>query len=98
IDTSGQFPRVVRKSADLLSDAGQYIFISTISVFADTLQPNADENGPLNTLKDPTVEEIRPDTYGGLKVLCEQTVADVFRERALIVRPGLIVGPRDYTN
>jgi hypothetical protein len=36
--------------------------------------------------------------YGGLKALCEQTVEQVMPGRALIVRPGLIVGPYDYTD
>lgn len=99
IDTSGMYPRVVRKSAELLAGAGQYVFISTISVFADTMPPNTDENGPLNTVSDPTVEKMTTaEDYGGFKVLCEQAVADVFGDRALIIRPSLIVGPHDYTN
>jgi 2'-hydroxyisoflavone reductase len=36
--------------------------------------------------------------YGGLKALCEQTVEEIFAYRALIIRPGLIVGPHDYTD
>jgi nucleoside-diphosphate-sugar epimerase len=35
--------------------------------------------------------------YGALKALCEAEVERVFGERALIVRPGLIVGPHDPT-
>ncbi len=35
------------------------------------------------------------ETYGPLKVLCENVVRDVYADRALIVRPGLIVGPHD---
>ena len=35
--------------------------------------------------------------YGALKALCEAEVEGVFGERALIVRPGLIVGPYDPT-
>ena len=45
------------------------------------------------------VDELASDysNYGPLKALCEQAVEDVFGERALIVRPGLIVGPHDPT-
>ncbi|WP_263563940.1 hypothetical protein [Paucibacter sp. DJ1R-11] len=35
--------------------------------------------------------------YGGLKVLCERTVQGLMGERALILRPGFIVGPYDYS-
>ena len=36
--------------------------------------------------------------YGGLKALCEQAIEEVMPRRALIIRPGLIVGPYDYTD
>ena len=98
IDTCGYVPRVVRKSAELLRDqVGQYIFISSISAYADPYALNSDETAPLATLADPTVEEIGGAAYGGLKVLCERVVQEVFGERSTVVRPGLIVGPRDLT-
>src|SRR5512141_1673230 len=40
IDTCGYVPRIVRQSAKLLSGAvQQYVFISSISVFADFKEP-----------------------------------------------------------
>ena len=99
VDTSGYFPRVVRQSAEILQGAvGRYAFISTISVYAEPLEPSADEDAPLITLADETVEEITGETYGGLKVLCERAVQDAYGDRALIIRPGLIVGPHDPSN
>jgi 2'-hydroxyisoflavone reductase len=99
IDTSGYLPRVVRQSAELLADAVErYVFISSISVYAEPVQPGADEDAPLATLQDETVEEITGETYGGLKVLCERVVQTVYGDRALIIRPGLIVGPHDPSN
>src|SRR5579871_5232277 len=99
IDTSGYVPRVVRKSAELLKDVvGQYVFISSVSVYPNIERPGADESLPVSILADPTVEEITGETYGGLKVLCEQVVESTLPGRALIVRPGLIVGPRDPTD
>lgn len=96
VDTSGYFPRVVRQSAELLREAvGRYAFISSISVYAEPLGPNADESAPVATLADENGEEITGETYGGLKVLCERAVQDVYGDRALIIRPGLIVGPHD---
>jgi 2'-hydroxyisoflavone reductase len=99
IDTCGYVPRVVRQSAELLADAvARYVFISTISVYADPLVGGADEDAPLASLADSTVEEITGESYGGLKVLCERAVQDIYAERALIIRPGLIVGPHDPTH
>jgi 2'-hydroxyisoflavone reductase len=103
IDTCGYIPRVVRQSVELLQDAvDRYVFISTISVYAEPLTPGAGEDAPLANLDEPEGEEITGATYGGLKVLCEHTVQKVFDnkggDRALIVRPGLIVGPHDPTN
>lgn len=100
IDTCGYVPRVVEMSAQKLQDvADHYTFISTISVYADLeTNPNFDEEAPLATLEDETTEEITGETYGGLKVLCENVVRDYFPDSYTIVRPGLIVGPHDYTH
>ncbi len=99
VDTCGYVPRIVRQSAELLKDAvDRYLFISTISVYADLAEPGADENAPLQTLVDESVEEVNGETYGGLKVLCEQVVEQTYGDRALIVRPGMIVGPYDPTD
>lgn len=99
IDNSGYVPRIVRQSAELLSDAvGRYVFISSISVYRDFDHSGIDEDYPLATLEDEAVEEVTGTTYGGLKALCERAVTGVFGDRALIIRPGLIVGPHDPTH
>jgi 2'-hydroxyisoflavone reductase len=99
VDTSGYVPRVVRAGADFLAGAvGHYTFISSISVYRDFSRPDQDEGAPLGVLEDPTVEEVTGETYGPLKARCEQTVRERFPGRALIVRPGLIVGPHDPTD
>jgi 2'-hydroxyisoflavone reductase len=99
IDTCGYIPREVRMSADALRDSvGHYTFISTISVYSDALKPGEDESGPLASLADPTVEEVTGETYGGLKVLCEQAAEGALPGRVLTVRSGLIVGPHDPTD
>jgi 2'-hydroxyisoflavone reductase len=98
VDVSGYLPRLVGDSAELLRDlVGRYVYVSTISVYADLAGPR-DEAAPLATLEDPTTEEIfSGGAYGGLKALCEGRVADVFGERATIVRPGYVIGPYDHT-
>lgn len=98
IDTCGFVPRIVHKSAEMLKDmVGQYLYISSISAYDSPLPLNGDEDAPLATLADPSVEEVTGETYGGLKVLCERVVQETFGERSTVVRPGLIVGPRDQT-
>jgi len=97
IDTSGYFPRMVRASAELLAHAvKQYVFISTISVYKDTSAP-FDETAPLQTLQDPTTEEMGKDfaNYGGGKALCEKAAEAAMPGRVTNIRPGFIVGPRD---
>lgn len=98
IDTCGYVPRSVGLALDALRDrVGHYTFISTISVYEDGIPAGSDETAPLKVLADPTVEEVTGETYGGLKVLCEERVEAVFPGRALLPRPGLIVGPNDPT-
>lgn len=99
IDTCGYLPRVVRQSVQLLRGAtDHYTFISTISVYPDPTIVGIDETAGLATLEDESTEELTGETYGGLKVLCEREVEHAFGDRALILRPGLIVGPHDPTD
>lgn len=99
IDVNGYVPRYVRMAAEFLRDAvDRYVFVSTISVYDDGLTSGADESAPLRTLEDETIETVTGETYGGLKVLCERAVDEVFPGRSLHYRPGLVVGPHDPTD
>ena len=99
IDTCGYVPRIVRESAvGLERSVGRYIFISSISAYADFKKVGINESDPSGKMDDESVEEITGETYGPLKVLCENTVLDLYGDRGLIVRPGLIVGPNDPTD
>ncbi|HWG84338.1 MAG TPA: NAD-dependent epimerase/dehydratase family protein [Deinococcales bacterium] len=96
VDTCGYVPRVVRQSAEALRDsAGHYTFVSSVSVYSDLAARGVAEDAPVGRLEDETVEEVTGPTYGPLKALCEDVTREVFGERALVVRPGLIVGPHD---
>jgi 2'-hydroxyisoflavone reductase len=97
LDTSGYVPRHVRDSATLLAGAVErYLFVSTISVYADMSRP-VDESSPVGQLKAPT-ESISDGAYGPLKALCESAAEEAMPGRVCVVRPGLIVGPRDATD
>jgi len=96
VDTSGYFPRQVKDSAGLLAPrVGQYVYISSISAYADLSKPGVDESGPLAVLKDPNANTISEGNYGGLKAACERTAEAAMPGRVTNVRPGLIVGPDD---
>jgi 2'-hydroxyisoflavone reductase len=100
VDVSGYVPRIVRASAELLRDrVGQYLFISTGSVYNfQRLEPFGDEDSILETLSDGTTEEYNGPAYGGLKVLCEQIVRQIYPDRHLIQRLGVTAGPYDPTD
>jgi 2'-hydroxyisoflavone reductase len=99
IDVAGYLPRVVRLSAEALEpNVGRYVFISSLSVYADFRKIGIDESYPVGKIEGEAVEKITGETYGPLKALCERTVQEIYGERALIVRPGLIVGPHDPTD
>lgn len=99
IDNSGYTPRQVRLTAQLLHEhTRRYIFISSISAYADLAVPNVDENYKLARLADPNTDVINGDTYGGLKVLCERVVEETYHTRATIIRPTYIAGPGDTTD
>jgi len=95
VDTSGFKPGVVRASADLLADSGHYAFVSTGNVYADFGHGPLREDDPLATMGE--LDEDDSQAYGPLKAECERVVLDVFGERALVARSGLLVGAHDPT-
>jgi 2'-hydroxyisoflavone reductase len=99
IDNSGYVTRHVKLTADALKGrVGHYIFISSISAYADLSKPGIDENYPLATLKDPGIEKVTDETYGGLKAACENVVRVAHGSRCTVIRPTYIVGPGDPTD
>lgn len=94
IDTCGFVPRVVRQAVDELA-FDLYVFVSTISVYADYRVLGITEDSPLKSPPEAgRTEEVTPETYGWLKVLCEKELP----ERSLVVRPCILAGPHDYTD
>jgi 2'-hydroxyisoflavone reductase len=106
IDNPTSLPFWVRDAgAALKGKIGQYIFISTISVYAANDKP-ADETAALAPYagKDAMAETTKSlmadvgDLYGPLKALSEAEARKQFGEATTIIRPGLIVGPGDQTD
>ncbi len=107
IDNPTTLPFWVRDAGTALHGRlGQYIFISTISVYAANDKPDADESAALApyTGKDPLAETAQTlranvgDLYGPLKAVSEAEARRQFGEAVTIIRPGLIVGPGDETD
>jgi 2'-hydroxyisoflavone reductase len=97
VDFSGYVPRVVGSSARLLADrAAHYTFVSSVSAYRDFAQVGIAEDYTLAEL--PEESEDVSAFYGPLKARSEEAVQAAFGERALVVRPGVIVGPYDWTN
>lgn len=98
VDVCGYVPRQVRALLEVLRDgADSYTFISTISVYPESVAAGFDESAPLEP---PSYDdELTMEKYGELKVGCELTAREVLGdERLCVVRPGYIVGPYDPTN
>lgn len=106
IDNPTTLPAWVRDAAQILKgNVDRYVFTSTISVYEDS-KKGPDENAPLQKYdgSDPykeTLEAMKASgfkTYGPLKALSEKEAEKWFPGRTLIIRPGLIVGPRDESD
>jgi 2'-hydroxyisoflavone reductase len=107
IDNPTSAPVWVRDAAQILKgNVDRYVFISTISVYSDTSKPGTDESAPLAKYTGPDAMKESRETiiaskyalYGPLKALSEQEAEKWFPKKTLIIRPGLIVGPRDETD
>jgi 2'-hydroxyisoflavone reductase len=106
IDNPTTLPAWVRDVAQILKgNVERYVFISTISVYGEP-KTGPDETAPTEKYEgvDPykeTLEAMKAGgykTYGPLKALSEREAEKWFPGKTLIIRPGLIVGPRDETD
>jgi 2'-hydroxyisoflavone reductase len=96
VDSSGYVPRHVGQAMDALGDrAGRYLFVSSHAVYVRTgVPPGSNEDTPRRPPRRDT-ELLDEETYGPLKVACEDDVLARYGERATIVRPGKVAGPHD---
>src|SRR5881394_4077650 len=106
IDNPTTLPAWVRDAAQILKgNVDRYVFISTISVYGE-IKTGVDETAPTEKYQgaDPykeTIEAMKASgfkTYGPLKALSEKEAEKWFPEKALVIRPGLIVGPGDESD
>lgn len=96
LDTWTDMPRHVRSAAQLLGpNVEQYLFVSSLNAVADLSQGGLDESAPMTPLAAADEDNPAGDLFGGRKARCEELLAELCPERWTVVRPGLIVGPRD---
>ena len=106
IDNPTTLPAWVRDVSRVLQgQIKQYIFISTVSVYADARGP-ADESAPLAKYSGPdpmretnaTLLASNRRLYGPLKAVSEREASERFPGITTLVRPGVIAGPGDDTD
>ncbi|MEP6956851.1 MAG: NAD-dependent epimerase/dehydratase family protein, partial [Chthoniobacterales bacterium] len=106
IDNPTAVPVWVRDVAKVLKgNVDRYVFISTISVYADNSKPNDEQSALQKYEGADAMQETRETVvasqfrlYGPLKALAEAEAEKWFPKKTLIIRPGLIVGPGDETD
>jgi 2'-hydroxyisoflavone reductase len=96
VDVSGYTPRQVKPSVELLRAAvGRYVFISAVMVYGDPTERPVLETHPRRPPADEDVNEVNGETYGALKVACEDIVQQTCGDRCTLLRPQVIAGPHD---
>jgi len=98
IDIWPQIPKMVENTAVLLQQTvGHYMFVSSMSVYARTDEPGWDETMPVGAAPDADEMEYTDELFGPFKAECENRVRRTYPDDHTIFRPGLIVGPRDFS-
>lgn len=89
-------PSHARAAVAALADSAEHwIYVSSISVYADYETQHQDVHAATVEPAPDDVDETDPTRYGELKRACEVAVTDALPDRSLVVRSGLIVGPGD---
>ncbi|MBK7878357.1 MAG: epimerase [Planctomycetes bacterium] len=109
IDTYVEKPRLVRQALDVVAPkAGMYLFVSSVSVYADLSKPGVDETAPLQVeplapsarSKDGDLGDVGAgyENFGPMKAACEKLVLERMKEHGAVVRPHVIVGAGDRSD
>lgn len=104
VDTGAYEPPDVALTAEALAPvSGSYVLVSTVSAYRDWPGAATSEESPLWPARldaresDPDVAAMPgPFAYGTLKAGCELVAQRVFRDRAVVLRPGVVLGPYEY--
>jgi 2'-hydroxyisoflavone reductase len=98
IDIWPHIPKIVERTATLLHDhVGHFMYVSSISAYADNSKPGANETSAVGEAPDADETEYTDALFGPFKAECENRVRRIYPDNHTIFRPGLIVGPRDFS-
>jgi 2'-hydroxyisoflavone reductase len=98
MDTCGYCPADVLPTARALAACPRYLFVSSVSAYAEQGEPGLREDDALAPADGLAADAaITGETYGPLKAECERVLGRELGARLLVLRPGLIVGPGDPT-
>jgi 2'-hydroxyisoflavone reductase len=97
LDVAAYLPDEAQRAVETLhGNVDRYVFVSSISAYADQSVPPV-EGAAVEELAPGQETDDDPELYGARKAACERIVEEAFGDAALVVRPGLIVGPHDPT-
>ena len=100
VDTCGFNPANVQAMCSAVyNKTALYVFISSANVYKATGLSNKTENAPLADRPGGSGSEMLgvSKNYASLKAASENVVLERFKDRALVIRSGLIAGPHDST-
>lgn len=98
IDIWPHIPKIVEATAELLKKSTKrYMFVSSLSVYADNAEKYQDETSAVGEAPDADNTEFNWELFGPFKAECENRVRRIYPNAHTIYRPGLIIGPRDFS-
>jgi 2'-hydroxyisoflavone reductase len=98
MDIWPHIPDMVENTAALLrGKVDRYLYVSSLSAYADHSRPDMDETAPVAEAPGTDWTEYQDHLFGPFKAECEKRVRRHFPQKHTIFRPGLIVGPRDFS-
>ena len=73
----------------------RYGFVSAVSVYGDPDDRSVQETHPRLPPASEDVAEVNGETYGPLKVACENIVQTIYADKCTLLRRRVVVGPHD---
>jgi 2'-hydroxyisoflavone reductase len=97
VDVNAYVPRNVEEALAALGDRfGRYVFISSGMVYAlQDVEGELTESSPRLPAHQGSDEVVDDDTYGPMKIACEDLLLARLGDRLSVVRPGWVVGPHE---
>lgn len=96
IDLCGYSPAQMHNSLSQLAErVDRYIYLSSVQVYRETDLTPLNEQSPTKTAIADPAALLDNNSFGPLKVACEQVLKQVLPEHSCIIRPQVVTGPDD---